>query len=220
VIVKGRLVPFPGAVLALETEPPVDDPLSVVIPLLRELEGLLVPLRIGVELRRRVDDEPRARELSLRAPSARSRARGVETVELPSLATEALTGWWREARAPSESLAFLSIEEALFRAPGGIDALDFGFTQRERVDVPIVRDEWGDWIDARDVTLPSEAPLSVELVAAHRLTISVHWSQWLVPGNPLSGLLQRTVENLIVGGWTETSRSEHWTPKMLEHYRE
>jgi len=219
VIVKGRLIPFPGAELALETAPPADA-LAVMTALVRGLDELLVPLRVGVELRRRVDGELRVRELELRLPAAQKHARGSQTVELPSFDGDAIASWWTRERVPDEALALLSFEEALFRAPDEIDGLDLGFTLDERVDVPIIRDERGRWIDARGVTLPSEAPVTVQLVAAHRLTLDVHWSQWLVPGNPLSALFQRTVTDFIADGWTNTSCSEHWTDRMREHYRE
>jgi hypothetical protein len=45
-------------------------------------------------------------------------------------------------------------------------------------------------------------------------------SQWLVPGNPLSALFQRTVAHFIADGCTNTSCSEHRTDRMREHYRE
>ena len=83
----------------------------------------------------------------------------------------------------------------------------------------MIRDAYGTWLDSYDVTVPTEAPVTLRTTET-RITMSIHWSQWLVPGNPLSERFQQAIDSFVAAGWSVTRHSDHWTPEMLEHYRE
>jgi len=209
VIVKGRLIPFPGAVITLETTPTIESR-DAITSVVRRVRPLLRVRRICAELERQVDGRSRYREIEIAVPATAT-----------ELDPDAVAAWWTLAHQGDESLAALKIEEARYRIPEGIDTLDFGLTMQDRVEIPVQRDERGDgWIDPRDITLSTEAPVTVRMLAEHRVALAIHWSPWLVSGNPLSALFDHVIDGFVADGWAIASRSEHWTADMLGHYRE
>jgi hypothetical protein len=110
-----------------------------------------------------------------------------------AVTAESLTAWWKTHAAANEALETLEIDKARYRIPPGVEAFELGYAVHGREHVPVVQDSSGAWLDPSDYALPSEFPVTVYLTEATmgRLSFHVHWSPWVVGGNPLSAQFER-----------------------------
>jgi hypothetical protein len=216
VIAKGRLIPFPGATISLVAPPggsasPVRDFVSLTA-------DILVPLQMTFNIQAFDDEgsEGEIRTVALMRPDAREESLWETTIQVPRITREAIGAWWEAAQRPGERLVI----EAKCLVPAEIEGLDSGLTFHGRSRVEVTRDEDGCWIDSANITLRAEAPLTGRIDAEFGdATLNVHWSPWAVVGNPISALLQRSLDGFRAAGWKVEYLSDHFTERMQAHYR-
>jgi hypothetical protein len=206
-IIRGHILPKPGGTLALEAPGAPTDPLATACEVLTRSTPLLTPTRADLHIYERDADG-----------AVRGR-RGVRLEEV--LTADSLTAWWRTHAGANEVLESLHISKATYRIPPGIEAFELGYAVHGREHVQVVQDSSGAWLDPSDYAMPSEFPVTVTLTDATMgwLSFHVHWSPWVVGGNPLSALFERVIAGFVDAGWQITFRGSQWRDDMQEHYR-
>jgi len=137
-----------------------------------------------------------------------------------AFSAESLTAWWKTHAGVNEGLETLRIGKAKYRIPPGVEAFELGMAVYGREHVPVVQESSGAWLDPSDHALPSEFPVTVSVTETmSRISFHVHWSPWVVGGNPLSALFERVIADFVDAGWQITFRGQQWQDDMQEHYR-
>jgi len=165
-------------------------------------------------------NEGAIRTVALMRPDAREESQGKTTNQITRITREAIGAWWEAAQRPGERLRSARIIEAKCLVPAEIEGL-FGLEFKGRSRVEVTRDQDGCWVDSANITLVTEAPLTAWIDEEFGdATLSVHWSPWAVAGNPISALLQSSLDGFRAAGWKVEYLSDHFTERMQAHYRD